>query len=278
MLRYARNDAPEGKQGSTFETLTHGSWLLAPGSWLTTSDSFTTFVLQKAIMKTAIVTGASGNMGQAVVKKFLAEGYFVVGTVIPNDPVLINIKGNHFETAVVDLVNEDAVRQFVELVAIKHGRIDVAVLTVGGFAKGNIADTKTADISHQYKLNFETAYNVARPVFLQMMQQGSGRIFLIGSKPGSDMKNSSGMIAYSLAKSLVFRLAELLNEEAKGKNVVTSVIVPSTIDTETNRNSMPDSDFSKWVTPEDIAGVIWFYSSPGGATVREPVIKVYNNA
>ncbi len=229
-------------------------------------------------MKTAIVTGASGNMGQAVVKKFLAEGYFVVGTVVPNDTVIIAVQGNHFETAVVDLVNEDAARQFAELVAIKHGRIDVAVLTVGGFAMGKIAATKTADVTKQVQLNFETAYNVARPVFLQMMQQGSGRIFLIGSKPGSDMKNSKGMVAYGLAKSLVFRLAELLNEEAKGKDVVTSVIVPSTIDTPPNRASMPDADFNKWVRPEAIADVIYFYSSKEGAVLREPVIKVYNNA
>ena len=38
-------------------------------------------------MKTAIVTGASGNLGQEVVKKFISEGYNVVGTVVPNDPV-----------------------------------------------------------------------------------------------------------------------------------------------------------------------------------------------
>lgn len=37
--------------------------------------------------KIAIVTGASGNMGQAVVKKFIDEGYKVIGTVVPNDPV-----------------------------------------------------------------------------------------------------------------------------------------------------------------------------------------------
>lgn len=36
--------------------------------------------------KTVIVTGASGNMGQAVIKKFLTQGYNVVGTIIPNDP------------------------------------------------------------------------------------------------------------------------------------------------------------------------------------------------
>ena len=229
-------------------------------------------------MKIAIVTGASGNMGQAVIKKMLAEEFYVVGTVIPNDAVAINIKGRNFETAVVDLMNEDAAQEFVELVAIKHGRIDAAVLTVGGFAMGKIATTKMADIAKQYQLNFETAYNVARPVFMQMMQQGSGRIFLIGSKPGLNMKNSKGTLAYGLAKSLIFRLAELMNEEAKGHDVVTSVIVPSTIDTPANRASMPDADFSKWVTPEAIADVIYFYCSDAGAALREPVIKVYGNS
>ena len=51
----------------------------------------------KKNMKTAIVTGASGNLGQAVVKKFLEEGYIVIGTVVPNDPVAIDIDDPHFE-------------------------------------------------------------------------------------------------------------------------------------------------------------------------------------
>jgi len=229
-------------------------------------------------MRTAIVTGASGNLGQAVVKKFLAKGYYVVGTIIPNDPVGITINGKNFETAIVDLMNEKAAQQFVEFVAVKHDRIDAAVLTVGGFAMGKIGETKSTDIARQYKLNFETAYNVARPVFMQMMQQGSGRIFLIGSKPGSDMHNSKGMVAYGLAKSLIFRLAELMNEEAKEHNVVTSVVVPSTIDTPQNRKSMPTANFSKWVTPEAIAGVIYFHCTSEAAVLREPVIKVYGNA
>jgi NAD(P)-dependent dehydrogenase (short-subunit alcohol dehydrogenase family) len=229
-------------------------------------------------MKTAIVTGASGNMGQAVVKKFLAEGYNVISTLIPNDSVSIDIKGKNFETAVVDLMNEDAAQKFVEFAAVKHGSIDAAILTVGGFAMGKIAETKTADIAKQYKLNFETAYNVARPVFIQMMQQGSGRIFLIGSKPGLDMKNSSGMVGYGLAKSLIFRLAELMNEEAKGTNVVTSVVVPSTIDTPQNRKSMPQSDFKKWVTPDTIADIIYFHCTNAATALREPVIKIYGGS
>jgi NAD(P)-dependent dehydrogenase (short-subunit alcohol dehydrogenase family) len=228
--------------------------------------------------KVAIVTGASGNMGQEVVKKFLAEGYKVVGTIIPNDPVKIDINNPDFETSVVNLGEEENAQQFVDAVISKHGNVDAAVLTVGGFAMGSVAETKTADIMKQYKLNFETAYNTARPVFVQMMKQNNGRIFLIGSRPGLDMKNGKGMTAYSLAKSLIFRLAELMNEEAKGKNVVTSVIVPSTIDTPQNRKSMPETDPSNWVKAEAIADVIAFYCSEKASVLREPVIKVYNNA
>ncbi len=229
-------------------------------------------------MKTAIVTGASGNLGQAVIKKLLAEDYYVTGTIIPNDSVAIDVRGRNFETAIVDLMHEELAQQFVNLMVAKHTTIDVAILTVGGFAMGNIISTSTADIAKQYQLNFETAYNVARPVFTQMMKQGSGHIFLVGSRPGSDMKNSKGMVAYGLGKSLIFRLAELMNEEAKGANVVTSVVVPSTIDTPQNRAAMPKADYSKWVTPEAIADVIYFHCSNKGAVLREPVIKVYGGS
>ena len=229
-------------------------------------------------MKTAIITGASGNMGQAVVKKFIGEGYKVIGTIIPNDPVPMDFPADKLEKVVVDLMNEDDSAKFINNVISKYGSVDAAVLTVGGFAMGSVAETKTNDIARQYKLNFETAYNVARPVFVQMMKQNSGRIFIIGSKPGLDAKNGKGMVAYGLAKSLIFRLAELMNDEAKGTNVVTSVIVPSTIDTPQNRTAMPDTDPSKWVKPEAIADVIHFYCTDAATVLREPIIKVYNNS
>ena len=234
-------------------------------------------------MKTAIVTGASGNMGQAVVRKFIAEGYKVIGTIIPNDPVPMDPIANgfpaeSFEKVVVDLMNEEDSEKFIASVISKHGSVDAAILTVGGFSMGTIAETKTSDIAKQYKLNFETAYNAARPLFIQMLKQNSGRIFIIGSRPGLNARNSKGMVAYGLGKSLIFRLAELMNDEAKGTNVIISVVVPSTIDTPQNRKAMPDADPAKWVKPEAIADVIHFYCTDTASVLREPLIKVYNNA
>jgi NAD(P)-dependent dehydrogenase (short-subunit alcohol dehydrogenase family) len=229
-------------------------------------------------MKTVIVTGASGNMGHAVVRKFIENDYYVVGTIIPNDQTPLNFPAEKFEKVIVDLMNETDAAEFVEKIVAKHGSLEAAILTVGGFAMGSVAETKTSDIYKQYKLNFETAYNVARPVFNQMIKQGNGRIFIIGSKPGLSAKNGKGVVAYSLAKSLIFRLAELMNDEAKGKNVVTSVVVPSTIDTAPNRKSMPDANFENWVKPEAIADVIYWHCTNEASVLREPVLKVYNNA
>lgn len=225
---------------------------------------------------TILVTGAAGNLGKAVTEKFIKENYTVTGTVVEKDEFVSDNK--NFESVLVDLTDEKASADLVESIIKKYTSIDVAVLTVGGFAMGKIADTKTSDIYKQYKLNFETAYNIAQPVFMQMMKQNSGRIFLIGSKPGLDAKNSKGMVAYGLSKTLIFKLAELMNDEAKGKNIVVNVIVPGTIDTPQNRKAMPDADFSKWTKAEAIADIIFWYCSNEASVLREPVIKVYNNA
>ena len=226
-------------------------------------------------MKTILVTGASGNLGQAIIHKFLKENHRVVGTVMGNDKIIAR---ENLETYAVDLSDESQAQNLVDEMVTKYGNVDGAVLTVGGFAMGKIVDTKLTDIGQQIRLNFETTYNIARPVFLQMMKQGYGKIFMIGSKPGIDMHNSKGMVAYGLSKSLIFRLAELFNDESKGTDVIAHVIVPSTIDTPQNRKSMPVADYSKWVKAEMIAEVIHFYATDIASVIREPVIKIYNRS
>lgn len=229
-------------------------------------------------MKTAIITGASGNMGRAIARKFIDSGYRVIGTIAANEQHPIDIQHVNFEKKEVNLLNERESSDFVSEAIQKYSRIDTVVLTVGGFAMGTIADTDTATILKQVDLNFSTAYTIARPLFLHMLEQGHGRIFMTGSRPGLHSFHGNGMIAYSLAKSLLFRLADLMNDEAKGKDVVTSIIVPSTIDTPQNRQAMPDADPANWVKPEEIANIIHYHSSEEARPLRETVIKVYGNS
>ena len=229
-------------------------------------------------MRNIIITGANGNLGSAVVKKFLEEEYRVIA-VDQSDNHLSFAKGNsNFQFQTVDLSKEDVAANFVQDVIEKHNTIEGALLLVGGFAMGGIDKTTGADIDKMINLNFKTAYFLARPIFQHMIEKNYGRLVLVGARPALRPEYGKAMVAYALSKSLLFRLAELLNAEAKGKNVVTSIIAPSTIDTPENRKSMPDANPDNWVKPEKIAEVLEFICSDKASVLREPIYKIYNNA
>jgi NAD(P)-dependent dehydrogenase (short-subunit alcohol dehydrogenase family) len=227
-------------------------------------------------MKTILITGASGFLGQATVSLFLEKGYKIIGIVhsdkskdeLPSNPAL--------QVVVADLTNEDEITSLINKLVNEYRTIDACVLLAGGYASGDIKTTTVEAIRQQIQLNFETAYTIAKALFPYFMLNKNGRIVLIGSQPPLMPKKAKMALPYSLSKSLLFHLADILNEEAKGTNVVTAVVVPSTINTEANRRAMPNADASKWVKPEQIAQAIEFLISDAGAALREPVLKVYN--
>lgn len=229
-------------------------------------------------MKTVIITGANGNLGEAVTKEFLTQGYRVVATVVTEAMRADFVPNPQLEIIVVNLTNEEETASFIRSVITRHTTIDAALMLVGGFAMGNIADTTGKDIQKQLSLNFETAYFVTRPLFQHMMENGNGRLVYIGSRPAIEPKAGKDVLAYGLSKSLLFKLAEYLNEEARGQNVSATVVVPSTLDTPLNRKSMPEVDPAIWVKPAALAEILAFVVSDKASPLRESVLKVYNNA
>ena len=236
---------------------------------------FSSYIL---FMKNIVITGANGNLGSAVVRKFLDEGYKVIAVDQMDNHLAFAKEDANFKFKTVDLAKEDVAAGFVQEVIASHQKIDGALLLVGGFAMGGIDKTTGADIDKMINLNFKTAYFLARPIFQHMMNNGSGRLVLVGARPALKPEQGKGVIAYAISKSMLFKLAELLNAEAKGKNVVTGVIAPSTIDTPENRKSMPDANPDNWVKAEQIAETLEFFCSEKSSVLREPIFKVYNNA
>ena len=229
-------------------------------------------------MKNVLITGASGNLGKAAVERFAADGYQVIATVSPGKSLGYPVTGK-VDTFQADLTNERSAEDTVRAILEKHGTIDAALLLVGAFAMGSIKDTDSAALRKMFALNFETAYYIARPVFGHMLTQPEGgRIILIGSRPAIKASEGKSKLAYTLSKSLIFKLAELLNAEGASRNVTASVIAPSIIDTEDNRKSMPDADFSRWVKAEEIADAMAYLCSSKGRSLRESVLKIYGES
>jgi NAD(P)-dependent dehydrogenase (short-subunit alcohol dehydrogenase family) len=228
--------------------------------------------------KNIIITGANGALGTAVVKKFLEAGYKVIAIDRSGERPGYAKDNPQYEPHKVNLDNEQETAAFAQEAIKKYGKIDGALMLAGGFAMGDIGATDGSALKKMLTLNFETAYHLARPLFQHMLQNGYGRIVFIGSRPALNAAEGKSKLGYTLSKSLLFKLAELLNAAAKGKNVVTSVIAPSTIDTPDNRESMPDANFDNWVKAEQIADVLEFICSEKGMPEREPIYKLYNNA
>ncbi len=229
-------------------------------------------------MKTVIITGANGNLGTATVKKFLDKGYTVIAVDGKNDHLGFATGNSNFEFHTVNLTNENETADFVNTAILKHGKVDAALMLVGGFAMGNVTATSGEDIQKQFSLNFETAYFVTRPLVQHFQQNGYGRFVFIGARPALKPAQGKGLIAYALTKSLLFKLADFINEENKGTNIVASVVAPSTIDTALNRSGMPGADPGNWVKPEQLADILEFICSEKSMPLREPVYKVYNNS
>ena len=100
----------------------------------------------------------------------------------------------------------------------------------------------------------------------------AGRVINIGA--GAAVKAGMGMGSYAASKSGVHRLTEALAEELAGTSVTVNAILPSIIDTPTNRKDMPDADTSQWVQPAAVADVILFLASPAARSITGALIPV----
>lgn len=230
-------------------------------------------------MKNAIVTGAAGNLGKAIIRKLLQTNYNVIGTVRTEQAIDEFEDHPNFEKYTLDLNDQKATEAFVHYTANKLHHIHFSALLVGGFGMNKIEDTSLEEIHKMFQLNFETAFISAQQIYKQLLKQTErGKILFIGAKPAVEKGASEGLTAYALSKSLVIKLAEHINTEGAKHNISASVIVPSVIDTPENRDAMPDADFSAWVTPNQIAEASLFIAENASNPIRDITLKVYGQS
>jgi NAD(P)-dependent dehydrogenase (short-subunit alcohol dehydrogenase family) len=225
-----------------------------------------------------LITGAAGNLGSAVCKKFLDTGNRVTAVVAPGDDVKF-MSHKNLRVYAMDLSAEKEAEKLINQMIKDEGLHSFAVLTVGGFAMGGLSETGVADIRNMIQLNFETAYICSRVLFQHFTEKEiRGRIILIGARPGLYLRQAKGTVAYGFSKSLIFSLADIINQSGKERGIDAAVIVPSIIDTPSNRQAIPEADFSKWVSPVSLAENIYFLSTPAGREQRKVIFKIYGDS
>jgi NAD(P)-dependent dehydrogenase (short-subunit alcohol dehydrogenase family) len=204
--------------------------------------------------KVIIVTGASGALGRVVADIAIARGA---------------------QVAAVDHAAKPQPADGPNLIEI--GGVDLAdAARAGGFVYESVADGDAEASPNQnwekmHRLNLLTALNASRSAIPHLVKSRAGRIVNIGALGA--VHAAAGMGPYAASKAGVHRLTETLAAELKGK-VTVNAVLPSTIDTPANRASMPDADFGKWVTAEELANVILFLASDEASAVTGALLPV----
>jgi NAD(P)-dependent dehydrogenase (short-subunit alcohol dehydrogenase family) len=229
--------------------------------------------------KVAVVTGAAGNLGQVAARSFLESGANVAvvdrkkGRLQPLFDEWMD-KSHCYFAENVDCSSQAAMQSVVDNVIERFGRLDILVHTIGGFEGGEpLYQTALESYERMMDAHARTTFIACRVVTPQMLRQGSGKIVTVASR--SALGGQARQAAYAAAKAAVLRLTESLAAEVKSKGINVNCILPGTIDTEENRQDMPDADFNRWVSPESLAGVIMFLCSDLAKDIHGAALPVY---
>lgn len=217
--------------------------------------------------KVIVVTGGLGSLGRAVTEVAAKRGATVVAVDVVNGQPAAGVEAS----PAVDLGDAQATAAGLAAIAAKYGRIDALVNIAGGFVWETITDGSIDSFDRMYQMNVRTAVNASKAALPHFPQSG-GRIVSI-SAIGS-LKGEFGNAAYSASKAGVSRFTESLAAELKPRNITVNAVMPSIIDTKPNRDSMPDADFSTWVSPQALADVILFLVSDRAEAVTGALIPV----
>ena len=222
------------------------------------------------MVRSVIVTGGFGILGQAVAQAFAASGDKVARIDYAQQPS--ETVTGALDIGGVDLTDPAATQAALDTVIAKHGGLDVLVNVAGGFAWETVEGGSLDTFAKMHAMNLVTNATITKLALPSLKASASGRIVNIGA--GGAIKAAMGMGAYAASKAGVHRLTEALAEELAGTSVTVNAVLPSIIDTPTNRADMPDADFSTWVQPAAIAEVIGFLASPAARSITGALIPV----
>lgn len=235
--------------------------------------------------KTALVTGASRGIGQAIAIG-LAKAGARVGLVARSDCAetekAILAAGAEATTFPTDLADDKAIPGLVEQFLGNFGKIDILVNNAGIISRKPLFEHDAATWDNVLNVNLRNVFLLSREAARPMVDAGSGKIINIASM----LSFQGGILvpSYTASKTALLGLTRALCNELASANICVNAIAPGYIDTDATEALRNDPVRSKaileripagrWGRPEDIAGGAVFLSSAGADYINGAVLPV----
>lgn len=234
-------------------------------------------------MRSALITGGTGGLGAPVTHAFLQAGWRCVVPYIERDAAqelrsqIADAESERLVLLEADLFEADSVAQVVHSADDSSAPLSALVNLVGGFdAPGLVHETPVERFEAQLKINLRATYLACAACLPGMLERGAGAIVCVSSRAA--VNPFAGAAGYVTSKAALLAFVDAMASEYTAAGIRVNAVLPSVIDTPANRASQPDADFSRWVTPAQIAQVIGFLCSEQAAPISGAHVPVYGRA
>jgi NAD(P)-dependent dehydrogenase (short-subunit alcohol dehydrogenase family) len=215
----------------------------------------------------AIVTGANGNLGNAVVARLTAGGWRVARV----ERNVMHL-GEEFDFRLDYAEPESITHAFAEATR-RAGRLDAVIHTVGAFRGGHdVMSVPDSEFVELFQTNVMTTLHVLRAALAAMIPQRSGNIAVVVSSDAD--AGAAERAAYTASKAAQLRLVESVAAEVQGYGIRLNAILPHTLDTPQNRAAMPEADRSSWLQLRDVAELLTYLVSGAAAAIHGQALRL----
>lgn len=225
--------------------------------------------------KNVIVTGGAGGIGDAICRRFAAEGaqVWIIDTNAFQAEALaesIRVDGGRAQWRVVNLANATDIFAFVEELAAQEDRIDVLINNAGINRRGPLLELTEDDWHTTFTVNLDALFHMCRAVLPKMIAQGGGAIVNTASQWG--LHPAPGHIAYNTSKAAVAAFTQNLARDYAPNKVRVNAVCPGEVRTPMLESNLARSGrslddlnalvpFGRIGEPEEIAATIAFLAS-----------------
>lgn len=237
--------------------------------------------------KVIVITGGTGALGRVLTKSLLNYNPKTIVVTYRSEKEMLELKtelGNllkqpsnistTIEFTKVDVTRDDETKRSVSHIVEKHGHIHALINVVGSYIGGkSVSQLDESEWDRMISINLKSAFLISKHVIPVMVTNNYGKLVHIASKTG--LASNGYDSAYAASKAGLIRLVESAYQEVKGSNVNVNCILPTILDTESNRKEMPNADYSKWINLEDLSKVILFLSSDDSKIINGAAIPAY---
>ncbi|HZW65498.1 MAG TPA: SDR family oxidoreductase [Hanamia sp.] len=181
----------------------------------------------------AIITGAASGLGAAIAARLSEEGV-KLALLDQNEGKLQQLVKNFppdTKTYILDITNENLVKETIDTIQQHFGTIDILVNSAGITGQTNLQthNTNTDDIRKVFEINYYGSYFTSKYVLPHMLHQNYGRILHIASIAGKE--GNEGMIAYSSSKAAVIGMTKVQGKEYAETGITINALAPAVIQT-----------------------------------------------